>query len=176
MPTNEKNQVRMFGVLPSQGADPIPVRLATEEAGDGMIEKNQVRTVGVLPVQGADPILVSGISAPTIYRSGWQAVASASLETFPHGLGEVPDVVTVFLKCLVAEGGFSIGDVVNLNAGGNFRGSWPGGGFACWIDDTNINIRLGAHVNPISLVNKGSGAEFLLTLARWEMAINAIRF
>lgn len=27
MPTNEKNEVRMFGVLPSQGADPIPVSL-----------------------------------------------------------------------------------------------------------------------------------------------------
>ena len=59
MGITEKNQVKMIGVLPSQGADPIPVRLSTEAAGAGMIEKNQVRMVGVLPSQGADPILVS---------------------------------------------------------------------------------------------------------------------
>ena len=58
MPTIEKNEVRMVGVLPSQGADPIPVRLSTEAAGAGMIEKNEVRMVGVLPSQGADPIPV----------------------------------------------------------------------------------------------------------------------
>lgn len=48
----------MIGVLPSQGADPIPVRLSTEAAGAGMIEKNEVRMIGVLPSQGADPIPV----------------------------------------------------------------------------------------------------------------------
>lgn len=55
----------MVGALPSQGADPIPVRLSTEAAGAGMIEKNEVRMVGVLPSQGADPIPVSGMLYPS---------------------------------------------------------------------------------------------------------------
>jgi len=65
MGLKEENQVKMVGVLPSQGADPIPVRLSTESAGAGMIEKNQVRMVGVLPSQGADPIPVSGMLYPS---------------------------------------------------------------------------------------------------------------
>jgi len=65
MPTKEQNEVRMVGVLPSQGADPIPVRLSTEAAVAGMIETNEVEMIGVLPSQGADPIPVSGMLYPS---------------------------------------------------------------------------------------------------------------
>jgi len=60
--------IRMFGVLPSQGADPIPVRLAETPAGGGMIETNKIRMVGVLPSQGADPIPVSFVVGAGVCR------------------------------------------------------------------------------------------------------------
>ena len=56
--TKETNQIRMFGVLPSQDADPIKVRMAPEAAGGDMIETNKIRMMGILPSQDADPILV----------------------------------------------------------------------------------------------------------------------
>lgn len=65
MSGTKENKANMVGVLPSLGADPIPVRLAEEAEGAGMIEKNEVRMVGVLPSQGADPILVSGMLYPS---------------------------------------------------------------------------------------------------------------
>jgi len=54
----ETNQIRMFGVLPSQDADPLLVRMAPEPAGGDMIETNKIRMMGILPSQDADPILV----------------------------------------------------------------------------------------------------------------------
>lgn len=61
----EADAVRMIALLPSSGADPIPVRLAAEAAGGGMIEADRIRMIGVLPSEGADPIPVSGLLYPS---------------------------------------------------------------------------------------------------------------
>src|SRR6478736_9412356 len=53
---------------------------------------------------------------PQIYYSRPGAGFVTSLYTFPHDLGVEPFFVRMYVKCLIAEHGYAVGDIILLNS------------------------------------------------------------
>jgi hypothetical protein len=118
----------------------------------------------------------------TIPVTGFTATAA-------HGLGAVPNIFSVSLVCVNAEGGYSAGDVINIT------GSIAGldGDFATpgqmdfYADATNIGL-IASNQNGVSgvanaltsfgtqYVNKGGSGNFQMVLASWKIRFDAILF
>lgn len=89
-----------------------------------------------------------------------------------HGLGGVPDIVNFSLRCTTAEHGYSVGDVIPMNlhsngASGNDvqRVLWGSSS----IDYTMLH--------GIRAQRKNSSPEnVILTVGRWGVVINAVKF
>jgi len=51
-------------------------------------------------------------SPPQVYTSRPGAGFVSSLYTFPHDLGVMPDIVKVFLECIIPDQGYAVGAIV----------------------------------------------------------------
>lgn len=103
------------------------------------------------------------------FVSSDQTFALAGLITVAHGLGSIPTFTTLQLVCQTAEGGWSIGDVINH---GNFTSNYTSSGLIIYCDATNVNIRVGN--TAVYSGNKTTGVYFALTPANWKLRITAI--
>jgi hypothetical protein len=101
-----------------------------------------------------------------LYYSGDQTLASAALNTLPHGLGVRPTVVYSELRCASAEGGYSLNDVVTWSNAA-FDGA-SAQGWTATPDATNLNVR---QANGIQwrIHNKTTGASVPITGANWRV-------
>lgn len=108
----------------------------------------------------------------TIFESSAASVVAGAESTNPHGLGVIPKVVQLFLKCTKVGGvlGYSENDLVlvsNANAAGSGRG------YSTRIDITNIITRFGIDANPILLVHATTGAIASTAVADWDFLVRA---
>ena len=93
-----------------------------------------------------------------------------------HGLGGVPDVVQVFLICKTSVGGYSVGDMVPINA------IWSGSyspAFSESASASNITVYRSTWNGQITVKNKDeSGNETLINNnpGYWRVIATAIRF
>ena len=88
--------------------------------------------------------------------------------TFAHTLAAVPDIVTVKLTCLVADAGYSPGDVVIVDS---FAVSNEG----MTVEVTSSNVVVRFPSGGFSLANKGGGGTTALSAAsRWSMSVVAM--
>ena len=87
------------------------------------------------------------------YLSAAQTVTTAGGLTLAHGLGEIPKLISVTLTCLVAESGYSIGDVLIVNP----QVVSVGQGLTCTIDATNLSIRFSSGASVFAVNHKTSG-------------------
>lgn len=55
------------------------------------------------------------VCAPQVYKARPGPGYVTGLYTFPHDLGVEPHIVRVFFECLVAEHGYSVGDIITMN-------------------------------------------------------------
>ena len=103
----------------------------------------------------------------TVAKSGLLAVPPTNSSTsWAHGLGAKPDEVSVWLECVTAEGGYAVGDRVDLSTAQDTDNYIFGVSF----DATNVTVsRKG---NP-RLVTKDGTARFALTTANWNLYIVA---
>ena len=97
-------------------------------------------------------------SAVTPLPSAGAAVSTA------HGLGATPSDVVLEITCLTAELGYSIGDVLQVNAQWNTSIWVPTSVFK---NATNVGFNL-ASGYVISGLNKSTGAGVQFTLANWS--------
>ena len=105
-----------------------------------------------------------------VYTSSEQVITTASLITLAHGFGAAPLLYSITLKCITAELGYSIGDVVIVNPAGDYGGTSSQWGI--YHDATNINVRIGA--STLALTHKTSGvATTSATNANWRMIVRA---
>lgn len=104
-----------------------------------------------------------------LFTSSDQTITAASLLTIPHGLGVVPLLYSVTLKCIGAELGYSINDVLAVNVSGDLGST--SSQWALYHDATNINIRIGA--SSIVIPIKGTGAASTANNANWRMIVRA---
>lgn len=124
----------------------------------------------VLGVAAGLPAWVAGGSVVTKYASGDQAITSAGTLSLAHGLGALPDNVIVYLRCAVAELGFSIGDLVIVNpntAGGTNRG------LSLTLTTTQLNLTFGSDPAAFQIIRKDTGASGNITNANWRLQVKA---
>lgn len=99
-------------------------------------------------------------------------IATSSLQTVAHGLGVIPDRVDLYLRCLVADGGWAVGDTIQYHydyGGLNMTGA------IAYSDATNVYVRTGN--GTIGTVpRKDTGVVVNLIAGNWAMIVKAYTF
>lgn len=104
------------------------------------------------------------------FTSADQVITSAGTLTLAHGLAAVPIVIVVQLICQVAEGGYSINDVLFHSTSSQSAGTE---GIQITIDATNLTIIYGSNATVFDILNKGTGVSFDATNASWQLRVSA---
>lgn len=115
------------------------------------------------------------------YESSYASIALASVYTYTHGLGGRPNFnFIIWLKCIVAEGGFAAGDEIPLSVCHDTNVVDQASFFRArtqpmlWLpNDTQVKIR-----TPTSRwhIGQANGGEYLnLTPSNWQMKLSASR-
>lgn len=112
--------------------------------------------------------VVAGSPFSASFTSSEQTVTFGGSLTLAHGLGATPTLVRLQLKCITAEGDYSIGDIYELGAGAT---SGTDKSTAVWCDATNVNIRFSDSAPNIS--RKSFGYDFAITAAKWKLIVKA---
>lgn len=105
------------------------------------------------------------------YTSPNQTITAAGALTLAHGLGAMPTLVQLRLKCLTAELGYSIGDEIIANP--TTDDGTTSRGISIVPDATNVNVRFGSNANLYALLNKGTGTRATITNANWALIVKA---
>jgi len=104
--------------------------------------------------------------------SGLLSITAGGMVTWAHGLGVEPDLVIVKLQCVVADGTFSIGDVVFLGTCMDNNGSFTTNRSTnVRVDTTNVYV---TNTAGIIINAKTGGAHFSITTASWNYRVKAL--
>lgn len=120
---------------------------------------------------------INGITSPTLlhyYESPAEAITSAGVITLTTNINAIPKMLTGTLTNTTAEGGFSIGDILNLGylSAGNGTTAY---GAAVVVNNSNtIVIRYGSNGSVFVTNNKGTGGNQNLTNGDWTLTLHAI--
>ena len=101
------------------------------------------------------------------YFSGNQTITTSGSLTLAHGLGVRPKMVWAELKCLTAEAGYSVGDIVAVSVHDNNGATICGAGL--WTDATNIGVRISSIGVMYNVTNKTTAAATNITQANWAI-------
>jgi hypothetical protein len=98
-------------------------------------------------------------------------VVQGGLVSFTHGLSQAPTKIAVFLRCLTAEFGYSVGDVITLDFANFTATSFTHNtGGTVKVDGSLVQIRLASSENNDSAVfahDWTTGERAALTNANW---------
>lgn len=105
------------------------------------------------------------------FESSEQTITTGGALTIPHGLGAVPRLVQVRLKCtdVAGEAGYVQNDEVVINP--SISASTQG--LSIVPDSTNLNIRFSSAANVFAVCNKSTGAVTSLTNSKWKTIFRA---
>ncbi|WP_137279215.1 hypothetical protein [Pseudomonas rhizoryzae] len=120
--------------------------LAINQAGDGY---------------AAQPFPTTPISK--YYESPQQSIAAGGTFSVAHGLGLIPKVVSAYLVCKSAFGGYAVGERVEWPIGHNYlnaNGNSGSCGGSITFTNSELAIRFGVGGGPI-VINKDNGNPFL---------------
>lgn len=106
-------------------------------------------------------------SAPQIYSNGGAL-------TIPHGLGVKPSIVVFKLRCSIAEGGYAVGDEIQVAPIGYDTSNYVSSIFIDTADVTNIKVRFASAGGMFISANKTTGATFVLNPVNWRLYITAM--
>lgn len=108
------------------------------------------------------------------YISPEQSIVSGGSLTLAHGMGVVPKLVKFFLKCEIAEDGYSVGEIVEWGTTHYVTSNAAmSQGLSVQSDGTNIYIRYGTTSDVFSHNNWDTGAAANLTNTGWKLIIKA---
>jgi len=113
-----------------------------------------------------------------VYDSDWQLYTGrrgkpgfvTTLYTFLHGLGVTPDFVTLEFRCKVAQGSYTVGDIVVANVHSADQQNGVSTGWAIRIDPLNITLAIDYN-NGASLHSWNNINNFRLANGSWEFRI-----
>ncbi|MER8641005.1 phage tail fiber protein [Mesorhizobium sp. M1252] len=128
----------------------------------------------ILPIGSNDARYLQSSTAKLqkFYESAAQTITVSGPLTLAHGLGVKPVLYFGFIKCLTAEGGYSVGDEVMVNVNNHDTGT--GGTNATIVPDaTNLNVRFGNNTWVFAVINKTSAGRFNITPANWQYVVRA---
>ena len=104
-------------------------------------------------------------------RTITQTISNGNALTLPHGLGKIPDLITVWLKCTSAEAGYSVGDIFQYHLLSNTTSTVLCFGFTVVPDETYLNVRY-SNSTPV-IMNKTTGAAHAIDLTKWVAIFTA---
>lgn len=114
----------------------------------------------------------SGVVASR-WESGFTGYFDGQQYTIPHGLGVTPDFVNVQARCKIANGGYSVGDVIQVATMADPAGSSEG--VSIVVNETQIYVSFGS--NGFTEYNyKISGGGYVLKLQDWDINFIAFKF
>ena len=110
------------------------------------------------------------------FTSTAQTITAAGSLTIAHGLSAAPTVVTAWIKCLVADGGYSVGDEVFVVVQGATNSSTTNNkGVSIVRDATNLTIRFGSSPNTFQPLHKTTGVAYnSFVNTSWEIYFHAM--
>lgn len=120
---------------------------------------------------GSDGLPQSPFPFKKYVESGFYTVTTSGAVSFTHGLGMAPKVVQTYLKCIVAEQGYSVGDIVLIdlnNSASTYRMT------SAVVGETSIDIRFSDKANCFALPDKSTGTAAVVTNTNWELQIRAL--
>ena len=108
------------------------------------------------------------------YASGGtdQMTANSTI-TLTHGLGSVPEIVTLILTCTITDAGYAVGDQITIPVNNGQTYSSNNYGYSTQISSTQIIIRIVNGAGPLVIINKSTRALAALTEANWNLLVRA---
>lgn len=141
--------------------------LGRTSASSGAVEEISVGSG--LTLSGGS--LTSSSPLTASFVSSQQTITAAGSLTLAHGLGVQPKLFQLFLKCVTSEGGYTAGDIIQINSG--TQGISTGQGTSVTSDATNVYIKFGSNAVTYGITNKSDGTNFGITNANWNLIVKA---
>jgi len=88
-----------------------------------------------------------------------------------HGLGSIPKLLQLVMKCLTTELGYAVGDEVQISANSNNLNNF--GGLSCWASSTQVGATTHASGYIHSITHKTNGAPGNAQTGNWALIIRA---
>ena len=105
------------------------------------------------------------------YESSEQTITSAGLLTLTHSLGAVPKIINYSLKCIGAEDGYSVGDIIDVYLNNSTNASNV---FNSVIKtSTQIKFKFTAFNNCFIVGNPSNGNTATLDNSNWKLIVRA---
>jgi len=123
-------------------------------------------------LKAAFALVPTAIAFTKSFTSSDQVITSGGVLTIAHGLGAIPFDVAAFLVNQTAELGYSIGDVLKIDAGPHADGTAQKNQ-AIVPDATNLNVRFGVDSPTYNIIRKDTGAAAGITNANWKLRLKA---
>lgn len=136
-------------------------------ATQNILNENNLATASTArpPSQSSVKAYVDSQPLAKTYQSPEQPFANGSFYSVNHGLGNIPRLVSVILKCVIAEHGFSANDQVCAP-----MPAFEDRNIVHSSTATAVTIRVGT--DGISLLN-ASGTRVTITNANWRIIVRA---
>jgi hypothetical protein len=112
---------------------------------------------------------IDALANPPDYESSQTSFVAAGTYTFTHSLGKLPSNVQVWIVCVSASEGFSVGDWYGPIGAETFADG-ANNGLAIAMNTTTIKTRLGAQSMPI--INYSTGVRGI-TYSNWRLVVRA---
>ena len=113
--------------------------------------------------------MLSDVKISEKFVSSDQIIISSGLLTIAHGLTSTPNIIVAELICLVAELGFSVGDIVSIS----FASAEKERGITVLPDSTNLVIRYGKNGDVFNILDFTEGKSQNLTNENWSLRMTA---
>lgn len=149
-----------YGGLPASGISYAPGSPALVDAA------NVQDAIDVMAAQ------INAIPFTELTPFGPYAITNANTITVAHGLGAVPKLVWVTLRCKTADLGYAVGDEVDLTTYASVTPTLSSSGYATAKNATNVIVQIG--INGIAIVQRSAtvGNAVAITNGSWELIIN----
>jgi hypothetical protein len=114
--------------------------------------------------------LLGALGFSRTFESAEQTVQAALIYSAPHGLGAIPKIIQVLLRCKTAEQGYAVGDEALVA----YVGTAGSNTIHAWASATSIGLITGTNALPsFALNNRSTAAAFLPTPANWRFVVRA---
>jgi hypothetical protein len=150
-------------IAPGVGVTLVNSMVVNGGSGTFRVRRTSPSTVSITRLEAG------GVSAPLTkyHKTTALTITAGGLVASAHGFGVIPNFVTCHIKCLTADGGFSVGDVLLPNLNSTTTGS--NNFTSIYYDSTNVYCRFSNSTSAFITGAKSSGGVSTLTNSRWEL-------
>ena len=149
----------------------LSVNIASQAEAEAGVSNTKVMT----PLRVAEAI--GALVVADHYESTWQTVTPGATLTLPHALAGVvsttPMGVECWIKCVSADGTFTVGTVTSVPFGSHGDANSTGVGVR-W-DDTNVYVDFGVTNPGIFQLLEPDNTRLNATASRWEFKVRATK-